>query len=375
MYYLMRMFRSRSKRMEVSPSPHGSSPPEYRAQYKQTPPHPSESSPASQQQSPAQHNSYASQQQDAATADPAKRYGNSSQSQTEAKQPVSTKIEESDTKYQDSHYQQQHQHHHHQQHGQQQQELNRFQNLPSIHGLTHNRFANSPRSAQHQQQHHQHRYNHSNVDNNERYITATPMRHIVVSGYAEHVNAQSQYQDSINVKYERVEDGEKPNSGSGGGGQQQDTTYVTLETVQSMNHGGSHPGYQQMSSYSEDSPPPYNQPTPYMTYRAEASPTTEIPYTVSYAEQKDIDSPGGPSVVYMKSDPTLTTTTGGNHTKAIGYSNTVLQGHYEGHNASPTQQVPNNTCTFVSFNNNLLLLSITLDHRVLHHNCITMENS
>lgn len=164
---------------------------------------------------------------------------------------------------------------------------------------------------------------------------------------SEYAEPPGQYQESINVKYERVEDaGEKTGNGGGGGGggagQQQDTTYVTLETVQSMNHGP-HGGYQQMSSYNEDSPPPYTEvqlrQPPYMTYRGEASPNTEIPYTVSYAEQKDVDSPGGASVVYMKSDPTLTTTTGGSHAKAIGYNNTVLQGHYEGHNASPTQQV------------------------------------
>ena len=255
----------RSKRMEVSPSPHGSSPPEYRAQYKHSPSHPSENSPASQQQSPAQLNSYSAQQQDTSSV-PTKRYANSAQSQSDVKPVITTKLEEPDSKYQDTHYQQQqphHHHHHHHQHGHQHQELSRFQNLPSIQGLTHNRFSNSPRPAQQPQQHPPHRFNHANVDNNERFATATPMRHTVVSGYAEHVEQQGQYQDSINVKYERVEDNEKQNSGSGG--QQQDTTYVTLETVQSMNHG-SHGGYQQMSTYSEDSPPPYNQATPYMTY-------------------------------------------------------------------------------------------------------------
>lgn len=267
-----------------SPS-HGSSSGEYHQQYKPTPP-PSTNSP---HHSPAQQTF-----QESVDIKPPTRYQSTPQPQ-DIQAKALPKIEDGE-RYQEQFQQ-------------------NFQNLPPIQGLTHNRFNSTPRPGQRYPIMDQERYN-------------TPLRHIV-SGYQEGVD--NHYQPSIHVKYERPEEGEKQSTN----GNPADATYVTLETVSSINHQP-HASYQQIQTYSEDSPPSYNQPASYMTYRAEGSPSAEMTY-VSYAQQKD-ESPGGSPVVYMKSDPTLapSTSSGG---KAMGYP--VLQGHYEQHGTSPGAQQVN----------------------------------
>lgn len=138
------------------------------------------------------------------------------------------------------------------------------------------------------------------------------------------------------VKYEKSEDhvSEKVHAATHG-----DTTYVTLETVPNLTtHGNSYPNMVGVGvgvgiNYAEDSPPPYSQTSTsghnYINYRTGASP--ELSYSVT------TESPVGSPVLFMKADPTLSSSGMGPTKTSLAYS---IQGHYEGHAVGQgTQQV------------------------------------
>ncbi|XP_075236349.1 uncharacterized protein LOC142333243 isoform X2 [Lycorma delicatula] len=203
------------------------------------------------------------------------------------------------------------------------------QNLPPMQGIQSRYLSTSPRQSQRYNQIDTERFTNSPLGNIRQLVIPSNFTpHDIQQAHQHHHQQQQQqyHSNGIQVKYEKAEENsgnshERAHIAHGG-----DTTYVTLETVPNLTHGNVYPNMVGVGvgiNYTEDSPPPYSQATAthnYINYRTGASP--ELSYSVT------TESPVGSPVLFMKADPTLTSSGMGHGKTSLAYS---IQGHYESH--------------------------------------------